>query len=88
MSKNEIPLRKRIDSIRFRKLQERIQNENLIEKLLEAAMDPNIIALINSLQETQSRTEKNLFTERQRLIKQSKGLVKIIQKEKKSTFFS
>lgn len=56
-----------------RKLQERFENENLKEQLITSAMNRNILEIVNNLQEVQARTEKNLFNERQKFIKQTKG---------------
>ncbi len=56
-----------------RKLQERFENDNLREKLITSLLDRNIFDIVNNLQEIQVRTEKNLFNERQKLIKQAKG---------------
>ncbi|CAF1003704.1 unnamed protein product [Adineta ricciae] len=54
------------------KLQERFENDDLIEHLITVSLDRNVIDIINSLQETQERTEKTLFNERQKLVQKAK----------------
>ncbi|CAF1124903.1 unnamed protein product [Adineta steineri] len=54
------------------KLQERFQKDDLIEKLITISLDKNIFDIVNNLQETQARTERTLFNERQKIIKQAK----------------
>jgi hypothetical protein len=36
-------------------------------------LDGSVFDIVTNLQETQTRTEKSLFNERQKLIKQAKG---------------
>ncbi len=56
-----------------RKLQERFEKDDLSDKLVTSLLDRNVFDIVNNLQETQSRTEKSLFNERQKLMKQAKG---------------
>lgn len=58
---------------RSRKLQERIEKDDLQDKLITAVLDGSVFDIVHDLQEIQSRTEKSLFTERQKLMKQAKG---------------
>lgn len=58
---------------RSRKLQERIEKDDLQDKLITAVLGGSVFDIVHDLQETQSRTEKSLFTERQKLMKQAKG---------------
>ena len=57
----------------FRKLQERFEKDNLAEKLVTKLLDGTVFSIISDLQGSQAVTEKNLFNERQRLIKKAKG---------------
>ena len=56
-----------------RKLQERFEKDDLQDQLVAAALDRSVFDIVNQLQETQARTEKSLFNERQKLTKQAKG---------------
>jgi hypothetical protein len=56
-----------------RKLQERFDKDDLQEKLVTSVLDGNVFDIVNNLQETQARTEKSLFNERQKIIKHAKG---------------
>ncbi len=56
-----------------RKLQERFEKDDLQDKLVASVLDRSVFEIVNNLQEIQMRTEKSLFNERQKLIKQAKG---------------
>ena len=56
-----------------RKLQERFEKDDLQDKLIASVIDRSVFDIVNNLQEIQARTEKSLFNERQKLIKQAKG---------------
>lgn len=71
----ETKVEKKILFGRRRKLQERIRSENQIEKLFDLLLEGNIFPVVQSLQEAQSRHEKTLFNERQRIVKEGKGFV-------------
>ncbi|CAF3362163.1 unnamed protein product [Rotaria socialis] len=54
------------------KLQERFEKDNISDQLVTLLLDGNIFNIVNNLQESQARTEKNLSNERQKLIKKVK----------------
>lgn len=54
-------------------MQERFEKDDISEKLVPLLLDGSIFSLVNNLQETQARAEKNLYNERQKLIKKAKG---------------
>jgi hypothetical protein len=66
-----------IDINSSRKLQERFEKDDLQDKLIASVLDRTVFDIVNNLQETQVRTEKSLFNERQKLIKQAKGNILI-----------